>query len=100
MRRDPVPRDIDAACDPHFLVADRIVEKALERGGAPGPPGEPAMQPDRHHARPRFAFAVQHVEAVLQIGEELVAGVEALRCCEAHIVRIEGIGHDQLRLAA
>ena len=84
--RDPVPRDIDAASDPHPFMTHRIIEKPLERGSSSGTSGEPAMQPDRHHARPRLALAVEHVEAVLEVCEELVARIEALRRCKPHIV--------------
>src|ERR1051325_10009084 len=85
--RDPVPRDIDAARDPYPLMLHRIIEKPLERGSSSGTSGEPAMQPDRHHARPRLALAVEHVEAVLQIREKLVARIEALR---RDVRRVEG----------
>src|SRR5437764_6669198 len=95
-----MPRDVDAAREPDALMPGGVVDKAFERGGAARPPGEATMQPDRHHARPRLALAIENVEAVLQIGEELITRVEALRRREAHVVRVEGIGDDQLRLAA
>ena len=84
--RDPDPVD---ACD--------VVEKTRERGGAAGPAGQPAVQADRHHLRRALAFGVEHVEAVAQIGEEVVAGGEALRVDEAHVVGVERVGNDQVR---
>ena len=57
------------------------------------------MQADRHHLRRALAFGIEHVEGILQIGEELVAAVEALRRGEAHVVGVERIGHDELRTA-
>ena len=45
-----------------------------------------------------LALGVEHVEGVLQVREELLAGVEPLRRGEAHVVGIERVGHDQVRL--
>ena len=45
----------------------------------------------------RVALRVQHVERVLQVGEELLAAVETLRRDEAHVVGVERVGHDQQR---
>ncbi len=57
------------------------------------------MQADGHHLRrTRFALGIERVEAVLQIGIELVAGIETLRRGEAHVVGVERIRDDQLRL--
>src|SRR5260221_1898966 len=92
----PVPRDIDAAADPHFVVTLHVVEEAGEAGEATGSPDEAAMQPDRHHLRPLLPFRVEHVETVAQIGEELLAGIEALGGGEAHVVGVERIGHDEM----
>ncbi len=56
---------------------------------------EPAMQANGHHLRARLALCVERVEAVLEIGEELVAGIEACGRGEAHVVCIERVGHDE-----
>src|SRR6185295_5294721 len=91
----PVAGDVDAPREPHFLAA-HVLEEAPERREPPRPPGEAAMQADRHHARQAVAFVVEDVEGVLEIGEELIARVEALRRGEAHVVRVQGVGHDEL----
>ena len=58
------------------------------------------MQADAHHLRAAgLAFGVERVERVLQIGEELVAAVEALGRGEAHVIGVERIRDDQLLLA-
>ena len=93
---DPVPGDVDAPRDPDLLVRRDVIEETRQRRGAPGTADEPAMQADRHHLRRGLAFRIERVESVLQIGEELVAGIEALRRGEAHVVGVERIGHDQL----
>ncbi|MNV82762.1 hypothetical protein D3C71_1765160 [compost metagenome] len=57
------------------------------------------MQADVHHLGVAFlAFFVEHVERVLEIGEELVAGVETLVRRKAHVVGVECVGDDQMRL--
>ena len=65
--------NIDAPRNPEVSMRKGVVEKPFERSRAPGATGEPAMQPDRHHARRTLAFAKKHVEGVLQISKELVA---------------------------
>src|SRR3990170_6653466 len=92
---EPMTGDIDAPRDPHLLVL-HVLDEPLERRQAARPAGEAAVQADRHHA---VLLRVQHVEAVLQIGEKVVARVEALRRGEAHVVGIERIRHHQLGLA-
>jgi hypothetical protein len=75
-----------------------VVEEAGERRGPARAAGEAAVQADRHHLRlPGGAFGIEHVEAVLEIGEELVAGVEALVGGEAHVVGVERVGDDEVR---
>src|SRR4051812_27996707 len=54
----PVPRDIDAACDPH-LLAPHILQETLQRCEAARASRQPAMQADRHHPA---AFGVEDVE--------------------------------------
>ena len=104
MRGDPVPGDVDAPADPHALVSADIVEKPLQRGDAARPAAQPGMQADGQHLRRvesrRIAFAIQRVEGVLQVVEELRAGIKALRCGEAHVVAVEGIGNDEVRRRA
>src|SRR6187402_358967 len=95
MLLQPVLRDVDTAGDPD-LLASHVLEEALERGESAGPADQPAVQADRHHA----AFlGIQDVEAVLEVVEEVVARVEALRGGEAHVVRVERVGHDELRFS-
>ena len=56
------------------------------------------MQTDRHHFGGPPAFGPEHVEGIPQIREELIAVTEALRIDEAHVIGIERIGDDQMRL--
>ncbi len=40
---------------------------------------------------------MQGIKRVLEVIVKLLPDVEALRSCKAHVIRIEGIGHHQLR---
>src|SRR5690554_4986052 len=95
----PVPRDIDTATDPHLFVALHIVKKTLQGRESPWPADKSAMQADRHHFGRAFTFSVKHIERVFEVGVKMVAGVKPLWRSETHIVAIERIGHDQVRLA-
>src|ERR1700730_14581889 len=101
MRDDRVPGDVDASANPHVLAPAHVVEKSLQRGDAPGTPAEPRMQPDRQHLGRVLslwiAFAIQGVERVLQVVEELRAGIESLGGGEAHVVGVERVRYDQVR---
>src|SRR3954462_15811099 len=91
----PVARDIDAARNPDLFRAH--VANELLHGGRPArTTRQAAMQTDRHHAA---ALGVEDIEAVLEVFEEVVAGVEALCRGEAHVVGIQRIRNDELWLA-
>src|SRR5262245_34478040 len=81
----PVAGDVDATRHPDFLRT-HVLEEPLQGSQASGPPHQVAVQADRHHAA---LFRVQHVQAVLQVVEEIVARVEALGGGEAHVVCVE-----------
>jgi hypothetical protein len=57
------------------------------------------VEADGPHFRRDVALGVERVERILEIGVESVAGVEALRRRESHVVRVERVGRDQLRPA-
>src|SRR5688572_18227489 len=95
MMLQPVARDVDAAGDPG-LLAPHILDEPLERGEAAGPADHAAVQSHRHHPP---ALGVEDIERILQVAEEIVAAVEALRGGEPHVVGVERIRHDELRLS-
>ncbi len=74
----PVARDIEAPADPDVVARAHVVEEARQRRDAPRPADQAAVQPHRHHARRGRALGVERVEGVAQVGEEPVAGIEAL----------------------
>src|SRR5690606_17360218 len=93
----PVARDVYSSRDPDLVVALHIFDEALERRNASRPADKAAMQTDREHLGPTgLTFRIEIVERVLQIGEELIAAVEAIGCAEAHVVRFERVGYDKL----
>lgn len=92
----PVVSDIDSAANPDIFKALHVVQEPGEGGGATGASGEAAVEADAHHFGSGFAFVVQHVEGVAEVGEELVAAVEPLVGGEAHIVVVEGVGDDEV----
>ena len=97
MHRLPVPGDVDAPGKPDLVMACGIFDEAPERHRAAGPPDKPAMQADgEHFCAAGFSLGIEGVEAVAQIGEELVAGIEALRDGETHVVGVQRVGNHQL----
>src|SRR5437773_7886755 len=76
---DPVPRDVHPSAHPHPVVLLDVVEEALKRSEPSRSAEQPAVHADRKHLRSIFALGVERVEAVLQVGKELLARVEALR---------------------
>ena len=97
VRRDPVAGDVGAAADPDPVVAHDVLDKADQRRGAARMPGQAHVQPDRHHARPVGAFLVQQVEAVAQIGEEILARPETA-AAEFHVVGRQRVRDHEMRL--
>src|SRR5688500_1108426 len=93
----PVPGNVDAARHPYFVVPRNVIEEALERQSASRPPDEAAMETHRHHlGRAEPSLFIEAIEAVPQIGQELIPAVEALRSSEAHVIGIEGVGDDEM----
>src|SRR4051794_11293545 len=74
----PVPCDVDAPADPDAIVPLHVIEKALQRDDAAGPPEQAAMHADAEHLRPRVTLGIERIEAVAQIDEEIVGLREAL----------------------
>ena len=97
----PVLRDVDAAGPPDVIMALCVIQEALDGHHPPWAAGKPAMQPDGQHLGPPGSpFCIEHVETVLEILVEMLARVKALRGCEPHIIGIQRVGHDQLRVSA
>ena len=89
----PMISDCLAGGEPDALMALCIFNETLQRGGAAWPADKAAVQADGHHAP---AFRVERVETILEVAEKLIARVEPLRGCKAHVIGVERIGHNQL----
>lgn len=92
----PVTRNVETCGNPRILMGFHMVQKTLQGECARGTSGETAMQANRHHAPP---FLIQHIERIPQVAEELLAFRKPVQRDELHVVHIEGVGHNQLRLA-
>ena len=74
----PVLCNIHAAADPDLIILFYVVEKTLQSCEPTRPPGQPTVQPDRHHSWGLFTFPIQYPKRVFQVTEKLLARVEAL----------------------
>jgi hypothetical protein len=69
----PVPGNVDAAADPDPVVPGDVVQKALQRQRRPGLPSRRQCMPMLIILGGIVAFGVQHIKAVAQVGEEVLA---------------------------
>src|SRR5262249_57331575 len=67
----PVLRDVEPPREPYPLARGDVVEKTRERSRASRAPDQPTMQSDRHHLGRPFAFGIEQVEGLLEIGKKL-----------------------------
>src|SRR5699024_10999462 len=98
VRSDPVLCNIAATCHPDAIVLLYVVKKPLQPGEPSGPPNKATVQPHRHHAGRMGAFCVKHIEGVAQVTKKLLCRMKPLRGGKTHIVGIERIGHNKVRL--
>src|SRR3954470_9509686 len=87
----PVLGDVEPARNPYALACGDVVEKTRQSRRASRPACQPAMQPARQHLGGAPAPGIEQVERVLEIGEESLAGAEALGVDEAQVVDVERI---------
>src|SRR5690606_41399920 len=96
MPLDPVTSDINATTYPDTLVTLHVVQKTLQGGEASRAPNKATVQADGHHLGGGVTFGIQHIERILQIGEEMVTGSETRRRGTPHVIAIERIRDDQV----
>ena len=72
----PVPRDINAPCHPHVIVALHMIEEFHQPSKAGRTANQTAMQPDRHHFWRGGPFSIQRVKRINQIACKLVTCME------------------------
>src|SRR5579862_710382 len=66
----PMPCNVEARGHPHAIEFFDVIEEADEARGTARAPGQPAVQPDRHHFGRLGTFFIESVERVAQIAEE------------------------------
>ena len=93
----PVLGDVDAAGEPDIGVGLGVVEEAFQARDFAGAADQAAVQADgEHFGLACLAFGIEGVEAVFQVLEELLAFDVAGGGGEAHVVRLQRVGDDQL----
>src|SRR4029453_18800308 len=97
MMLSPMVGDVEAATKPHPFVALYIIEEASQGCRPPRTSDEATVQTDRHHFGSGFTLGIEDVEAIPQIGEELLAAIKPLVGGESHIVGVQRIRNDQVR---
>ena len=94
MNPTPVIGDIESSRYPRVVVRHHVVEKSSDGGGTTGSTSQSAMQSHGHHSS---ALGMQHIEAVFQIIEKLLAAIKALRRRKSHVIRVKRVRNHELR---
>src|SRR5271156_3615972 len=99
--RHPVPCYRCASAQPNGVMPLDVVEGARQGPDSSRAADDPAVQTDRHHARLAFrTLAIQPVECVAAIDEEILAGAEVAATLQAAVIGVEAVGNDQMRTSA
>jgi hypothetical protein len=98
--RPPVFCDGCPIAQPDAFVTLDVLEQARQRANPTGATDNPAVKTDAHHTRSSFASdAVEPVERVPAIREELIPGAEIAPALQAAVIVVEAVGDDQMPLA-
>jgi hypothetical protein len=91
--RYPVLCDSCPIAQPDAFVTLDVLEQPPQRADPAGAPDDPAVQTDAHHARTPFgSHAVEPVERIPAVGEEVVAGAEIAAALQAAVIGVKAIG--------
>ena len=94
-----MPRDGRAITKPDFLVTLNVIQQPCQGTDAARPPNDTVMQADGHHPRPSLtARAIEPVEGIATILEEILAGAEVAAALQAAVVVVEAVRNDQMAL--
>src|SRR5437588_12879517 len=95
--RYPVLCDGCPIAQPDAFVTLDVLEQPRQRADPAGAPDDPAMQTDAHHARAPFgSHAVEPVERIPAVGEEVVAGAEIAAAGQAAAIRVTAVGGSEV----
>src|ERR1700683_1083368 len=96
----PVRGDIGACAEPDVVETAHVFEEPDQALAAAGAADQAVVQADgKEFRRTAFALAIEHVEGIAHVGEEVVAGGKAAVLVEAIVVGFVGVGDDEMRPA-
>src|SRR5262249_53990837 len=100
VKRPPVLGDRGPVAEPHALVPLDMLEQARQRSNPAGATDDAAVKANAHHAWSAFdSQAIEPVERITAVAEELLAGAEIAAALQAAVVVVEAIGDHQVSLA-
>ena len=96
----PMARDVHTPAEPHAFVPAHVLEKSDEPTHTPRPPDQSIVQTDREQlGLAPDAFAIEHVEGIPHVGEEIIASREPAIFVESVVIGLVGVGDDEMRSA-
>src|ERR671924_1187761 len=91
--RYPVLCDGCAIAQPDAFGTLDVLKQPRQRSDPPRATDDPTVKADTHHARsPFFSHAVEPVERIPAVPEELLAGAEIAPALQAAVIGVEAIG--------
>src|SRR6516162_4766952 len=93
----PMVSNVDPATDPHAIIFFDVIQKSLERHKPSGAAQKSTVHPNRHHLRSLLPFGVQHIKRIPQISKKMFSRVEPLWRGEPQVIRVQGVGYNQVR---
>src|SRR5205807_10071379 len=98
--RPPVLCNGCPIAQPDAFVTLDVLEQSRQRSNPAGTTDDPTVKADAHHARSPFgSHAVEPVERIPAIREELFAGAEIAPTLQAAVIGVEAIGDYEVSLA-
>src|ERR1700730_1534091 len=98
--RDPVLCNSRAIAQPYGIVPLNMLQQAQQCSNPARASNDPSMQADRHHARTTVASdAVQPVEGIPAVSEEVFARAEVAAALQAAVIGVKAMRDDEMRSA-
>lgn len=92
----PMTRNLISSANPDFFKALDVIQKSVQGGGSGGAATDAGVEADGHHLWRNFAFFVEVVEGVFEVGEKVVAVGESGDGGVAEVVAVQGVGDHQM----
>src|SRR3984885_8178824 len=95
---NPVLCNRCAIAQPNAVVSPDVVERSHQSSDASRAADDPAMQADRHHARPTVrTHPIEPVEGISAVREEVFPGTEVAAPLQAAVIGVEAVRDHQMR---